>query len=106
MGSEGAVPVKVFLVDDQQLVRAGFRMVIESQPDMEVVGEAGDGDEAVHALAATSADVVLMDVRMPVLDGVAATRRLRQRAQAQIGRASCRDRVGRSGGGGGRKSRG
>src|SRR5690606_14776092 len=82
MGSEGAVPVKVFLVDDQQLVRAGFRMVIESQPDMEVVGEAGDGDEAVHALAATSADVVLMDVRMPVLDGVAATRRLRQRAQA------------------------
>jgi DNA-binding NarL/FixJ family response regulator len=82
MGSEGAVPVKVFLVDDQQLVRAGFRMVIESQPDMEVVGEAGDGDEAVHALAATSADIVLMDVRMPVLDGVAATRRLRQRAQA------------------------
>ena len=76
------MPLKVFLVDDQQLVRAGFRMVIDSQPDMEVVGEAGNGDEAVHSLAVTAADVVLMDVRMPVLDGVAATRRLRQRDDA------------------------
>lgn len=73
------MPVKVFLVDDQDLVRAGFRMVIDSQPDLEVVGEAGDGDSALHLLSVTSADVVLMDVRMPVLDGVEATRRLRQR---------------------------
>jgi DNA-binding NarL/FixJ family response regulator len=75
-------PVKVFLVDDQQLVRAGFRMVIDSQPDLEVVGEAGDGDAALQALAVTAADVVLMDVRMPVLDGVEATRRLRTRDDA------------------------
>ncbi|WP_026877683.1 response regulator transcription factor [Jiangella gansuensis] len=76
------MPVRVFLVDDQQLVRAGFRMVIDSQPDLEVVGEAGDGDAALHALAVTAADVVLMDVRMPVLDGVEATRRLRARPDA------------------------
>ena len=69
----GADPVRVFLVDDQQLVRAGFRMVIDSQPDLRVVGEAGDGQQAVRALATTTADVVLMDVRMPGMDGVAAT---------------------------------
>ena len=67
---------RVFLVDDQALVRAGFRMLIEAQPDMEVVGEAGDGRAALEALAVTRADVVLMDVRMPGLDGVEATERL------------------------------
>jgi DNA-binding NarL/FixJ family response regulator len=67
---------KIFLVDDQALVRAGFRMLIEAQPDMEVVGEAGDGRAALEALAVTTADVVLMDVRMPNLDGVQATERL------------------------------
>jgi len=66
--------IRVFLVDDQQMVRAGFRMLIESQPDLEVCGEAGDGREAVESLRATRADVVLMDVRMPRLDGVEATR--------------------------------
>lgn len=76
------MPIKVFLVDDQDLVRAGFRMVLDSQPDIEVVGESGDGDSALHVLSATRADVVLMDVRMPVLDGVEATRRLRQRPDA------------------------
>ncbi|HEX5994049.1 MAG TPA: response regulator transcription factor [Jiangellales bacterium] len=73
------MPVRVFLVDDQDLVRAGFRMVIDSQPDLTVVGEAGDGDAALHALSVTGSDVVLMDVRMPVLDGVEATRRLHAR---------------------------
>ncbi|WP_370616385.1 response regulator [Mumia qirimensis] len=72
-------PLRVFLVDDQQLVRAGFRMLVDSQPDMEVVGEAADGLEAVERLSVTTADVVLMDVRMPRLDGVAATRALTRR---------------------------
>lgn len=67
---------RIFLVDDQALVRAGFRMLIEAQPDMEVVGEADDGRAALEALAVTRADLVLMDVRMPHMDGVQATRRL------------------------------
>ena len=70
---------RVFLVDDQALVRAGLRMVIDSQPDMTVVGEAEDGREALDRIAVTTADVVLMDVRMPRLDGVAATRVLIER---------------------------
>ncbi|MFI9639107.1 response regulator [Micromonospora sp. NPDC051925] len=68
--------IRVVLVDDQQLVRAGFRMVLDYQPDMVVVGEAGDGAEALRLLRTTEADVVVMDLRMPVLDGVAATRRI------------------------------
>jgi len=70
------VSARVFLVDDQALVRAGLRMLIDAQPDLEVVGEAADGRAALEALAVTSADVVLMDVRMPGLDGVATTERL------------------------------
>jgi len=63
----------VALVDDQQLVRAGFKMLIDSQPDLQVVAEAGDGAQAVDTLSKEAADVVLMDVRMPVMDGIAAT---------------------------------
>jgi DNA-binding NarL/FixJ family response regulator len=71
--------IRVFLVDDQALVRAGLRLVIDAQDDMEVVGEAGDGRAALETLATRTADVVLMDVRMPGLDGVAATERLIER---------------------------
>ncbi|RXR26750.1 response regulator transcription factor [Oerskovia turbata] len=69
-------PIRVALVDDQQLVRAGFRMVIDSQPDLQVTVEAGDGLQALRLLADHPVDVVLMDVRMPHLDGLAATAQL------------------------------
>lgn len=70
--------IRIMLVDDQALLRTGFRMVLAAQPDMEVVAEAGDGAEALDILRATEVDVVLMDVRMPRLDGVEATRRICQ----------------------------
>jgi DNA-binding NarL/FixJ family response regulator len=68
--------IRVVLVDDQALVRAGFRMVLDFSGDMSVVGEAGDGAEALRLLRTVEADVVVMDVRMPVMDGVAATRQI------------------------------
>jgi DNA-binding NarL/FixJ family response regulator len=67
------VSVRVLLVDDQSLLRAGFRMILQAQPGIDVVGEAADGAEAVRQAQALSPDVVLMDVRMPVMDGIAAT---------------------------------
>ena len=66
--------IRVLLADDQALVRAGFGMILEAQDDMVVVGEAGDGQAAVEQARATRPDVVLMDIRMPVMDGLAATR--------------------------------
>ena len=71
--------IRVFLVDDQELVRAGFGMIVDAQADMRVVGEAGDGGEALTRLSVTAADVVLMDIRMPRLDGVETTRKLVER---------------------------
>ena len=68
--------IRVALVDDQQLVRAGFRMVIDSQDDLEVVAQASDGVEAVQVLTNIEVDVVLMDVRMPRMDGIEATRQI------------------------------
>jgi DNA-binding NarL/FixJ family response regulator len=70
------VSVRVLIVDDQALVRTGFRMILEAEEDIEVVGEAGDGIEAITEARRLEPDVVLMDVRMPELDGIEATRRL------------------------------
>ncbi|WP_315069922.1 response regulator transcription factor [uncultured Microbacterium sp.] len=65
--------IRVVLVDDQALFRAGIRMLIASQPDLEVVGEAGNGQEAIDVVRTTRPDVVMMDIRMPVMDGLTAT---------------------------------
>ncbi|GIJ43127.1 DNA-binding response regulator [Virgisporangium aliadipatigenens] len=69
--------IRVVVVDDQELVRAGLRMILTAQDDMTVVGEAGDGAAALRLLRHTAADVVVMDLRMPVMDGIAATREIR-----------------------------
>jgi DNA-binding NarL/FixJ family response regulator len=76
--------IKVLLVDDQELMRMGFRMVLGAQEDIDVVGEAGDGLDAVHLADQLRPDVVLMDVRMPVLDGVEATKRITEAGTAKV----------------------
>ena len=73
--------IRVLLVDDQALFRAGIRMLISSQADMEVVGEAGNGQEALDAVGGCRPDVVLMDIRMPVMDGLTATAEILSRPE-------------------------
>ncbi len=68
--------VRVVVVDDQAVIRGGLRLIVDNEPDLTVVGEAGDGDEAVRVVAAASPQVVLMDIRMPGTDGIEATRRI------------------------------
>jgi DNA-binding NarL/FixJ family response regulator len=70
------VTIRVLIVDDQPLLRAGFRMILEAEPDIEVVGEAPDGAAAIVSARSLAPDIVLMDIRMPVMDGVEATKRL------------------------------
>jgi DNA-binding NarL/FixJ family response regulator len=70
------MPIRVVVADDQPLVRSGLRTILDAQPDIDVIGEAGDGHEAVALARLERPDVVLMDVRMPGLDGIAATRQL------------------------------
>jgi DNA-binding NarL/FixJ family response regulator len=74
--SRPAAPIKVLLADDQELVRAGFKVLLDTEDDITVVGEAADGAQAVAMARATRPDVVLMDIRMPTLDGLQATREL------------------------------
>jgi DNA-binding NarL/FixJ family response regulator len=76
--------IRVVLVDDQELMRVGFRMVLGAQDDMEVVGEAGNGKEAVELVERLRPDVVLMDVRMPVLDGVEATKQITESGTSKV----------------------
>ncbi|MEU6619316.1 response regulator transcription factor [Streptomyces litmocidini] len=75
-------PIRVVIADDEPLIRAGIRMILISDPEIEVVGEAGDGREAVEAARAHAADVVLLDIQMPVLDGLSALPELRRAAPA------------------------
>ena len=74
--------MRVLLADDQTLVRGGFRLILDAEPDIDVVAEAGDGDEAVARAVETKPDLVLMDIRMPKLDGIEATRQLLARLDA------------------------
>jgi len=78
------VSIRILIADDQSLVRAGFRLVLSSHDDMEVVGEASNGREAVHSAGRLAPDVVLMDIRMPELDGIGATREITARHDARV----------------------
>jgi DNA-binding NarL/FixJ family response regulator len=78
------VSIRVLLVDDQQLVRTGFRMILADEPGIEVAGEGANGREAIEMAAALQPDVIVMDLRMPVMDGLEATRRLAAEGIARI----------------------
>ena len=78
--------IRVLIADDQELMRSGFRLILERQPEIEVVGDASDGLEAVAAAAELRPDVVLMDIRMPNLDGIEATHRLHESARKPVPR--------------------
>ena len=77
-----SAPIRVVIVDDQGMVRAGFTSLLAAEPDIEVVGDAGDGEAGVELVSRLEPDVTLMDIRMPLLDGIAATRRLVERGTA------------------------
>jgi DNA-binding NarL/FixJ family response regulator len=87
------VSIRVLVVDDQALVRAGFRMILETQADIEVVGESADGADAIEVATRLAPDVVLMDIRMPELDGIDATRALTNTGNCGIGNGSEGPRV-------------
>ena len=78
--------IRVLIADDQALVRAGFRMVLDAEPGIEVVGEAANGRQAVHSSGRLKPDVVLMDIRMPELDGIAATREIAREEAGHLAR--------------------
>jgi DNA-binding NarL/FixJ family response regulator len=78
------VSIRLLIADDQSLVRAGFRLVLENHADLDVVGEASNGEEAIHGARKLDPDVVLMDIRMPVLDGIAATRAITKEMRAHV----------------------
>jgi DNA-binding NarL/FixJ family response regulator len=76
MNDGDGLPIRVLVVDDQHVVRTGFQTILDAQPDIDVVGEAANGEDAVELATRLRPDVVLMDIRMPVLDGIEATRRI------------------------------
>jgi DNA-binding NarL/FixJ family response regulator len=85
--------IRILLADDQAMVRSGLRLILESEPDFDVVGEAGDGIEAIEQVVRLRPDVVLMDVQMPKVDGLEATRRITERLTAEGGGPSSSSRV-------------
>src|SRR5438477_11785749 len=77
--AEAPNPIRVLLVDDQDLVRSGFAVILDAEPDITVIGEAADGAQAIDAAVGLAPDVVVMDIRMPGVDGLAATASVRAR---------------------------